>query len=99
MGRGWAYLEMGDQRHADADFRRTLQLDPGLRSQLDQEVAGIRRQMAQVPGARAEIRMMGEYWVATNVHDYYQCQALKGVWAENRECRFSRMFNPSPPSP
>jgi tetratricopeptide (TPR) repeat protein len=98
VGRGWSYLEMGDEQHANADFQTALRLDPSLKGVIEQESAAIRNQNAQVPGARAEIKMMGDYWVAPNVHDYYQCQALKGVWAEaNNECRFSKMLNAAPP--
>lgn len=97
VGRGWAYLEMGDEQHANADFQTALRFDPSLKGAIDQEAAAIRNQNAQVPGARAEIQMMGEYWVATNVHDSYECQRLRGVWAENRECRFSKMLNAGPP--
>jgi len=97
VGRGWAYLEMRDEQHANADFQTALRLDPSLKGVIEQEAAGIRNQLAQEPGARAEIQMMSEYWVATNVHDSYQCQALKGVWAENNQCRFSKMLNPAGP--
>jgi tetratricopeptide (TPR) repeat protein len=100
VGRGWAYVEMGDEQHANADFQKALQLDPTLKPAIDQEVAAIRNQKAQEPGARAEVQMMGDYWVATNVHDPYTCKGLKGVWMEPNQCRFSRMLNPAvPPSP
>jgi len=96
-GRGWAYLEMSDEGHANADFQRALQLDPRVRAVIESEAAGIRRQLAQVPGARAEIKMMGDYWVASNVHDAYTCKDLKGVWVEPNQCRFSKMLNPGGP--
>ena len=98
VGRGWAYLEMGDEQHANADFQTALRFDPSLKGAIDQEATAIRHQNAQVPGARAEIKMMGDYWVAPNVPDSYQCEALRGVWAgANNECRFSKMLNPGPP--
>jgi len=99
-GRGWAYVEMGDEQHANADFQKALQLDPSLKGVIEQEATAIRNQLAQQPGARAEIKMMGDYWVAANVRDPYTCKGLKWVWVEPNECRFSRMLNPAgPPSP
>src|SRR5579863_2585443 len=47
MGRGWAYLMMDDENHADADFQRALQLDPSLRNQLVTQANGIRAKRAQ----------------------------------------------------
>ena len=41
MGRGWAYLTMNDQAHANADFSAALKLDPSLRPTLEKEVAGV----------------------------------------------------------
>src|SRR5262249_17919865 len=52
MGRGWAYLELNDEAHANADFRTALQLEPGLRADIEKEVAGIREQKAQEAAAR-----------------------------------------------
>ncbi len=47
MGRGWAYLMMDDESHADADFRKALQLDPSLRDQLARQANAIRQKRAQ----------------------------------------------------
>jgi tetratricopeptide (TPR) repeat protein len=47
MGRGWAYLMMDDQAHANADFQKALQLDPSLRDQLVRQANGIRQKRAQ----------------------------------------------------
>src|SRR5262249_44890538 len=62
---------------------------------LEQEAAGVRQQMAQVPGARALIKRMGQYYVASHIHDYRDCQAAKGMWVEGANaCRFSAMLSP-----
>lgn len=58
MGRGWAYLELNDQAHANADFQTTLRLDPSLRGDIEKEVAGIRQQKAQETGARQTLKAL-----------------------------------------
>lgn len=58
MGRGWAYLELNDQAHANADFQTTLRLDPSLRGDIEKEVAGIRQQKAQEAGARQTLKAL-----------------------------------------
>jgi tetratricopeptide (TPR) repeat protein len=55
MGRGWSYLELNDETHANADFRTTLQLDPSLAGDIQKEVAGIRQQKAQEVAARRNL--------------------------------------------
>jgi tetratricopeptide (TPR) repeat protein len=42
MGRGWAYLMLNDQSHAEADFKKTRELDPSLQADLEKEASGCR---------------------------------------------------------
>jgi Tfp pilus assembly protein PilF len=48
MGRGWAYLMLGDEANANADFQKTLQLDPSLRPELTREADAVRGKLAQL---------------------------------------------------
>lgn len=56
MGRGWAYLTMNDQAQANADFQKTLQLDPTLRADLEKEARGIQGRKRQEAGARGTVK-------------------------------------------
>lgn len=46
MGRGWAYLMLNNETHADVDFQKALQLEPDLRPQLLKEANAIRQKKA-----------------------------------------------------
>ena len=88
MGRGWAYLMMKDEAHANADFQKTLQLDPSLRPELERESATIRHRLGEIAGAQQTLRAMGSYTVDPTVHTASQCAAKKGYWTNN-QCRFT----------
>jgi tetratricopeptide (TPR) repeat protein len=88
MGRGWAYLMMKDEAHADVDFQKALQLDPGLRQQLVAEANDIRKKLGQIAGAQQTLRAMGSYTVDPTARTSGQCAEKKGYWT-NGECRFT----------
>jgi tetratricopeptide (TPR) repeat protein len=88
MGRGWAYLMLKDEAHANADFQKTLQLDPSLRPELEKEANGIRVKLKQIAGAQQTLRAMGSYTVDPTARTAGQCAAKKGYWT-NGECRFT----------
>jgi tetratricopeptide (TPR) repeat protein len=56
MGRGWAYLMLQDDSHANADFQKALQLDPSLRPQLEAEASDIHKRLSQMAGAQQMLR-------------------------------------------
>jgi tetratricopeptide (TPR) repeat protein len=58
MGRGFAYVEMNDAAHANADFQTALRLDPSLRGDMQREISGIRQQKAQEIGARGTVQTL-----------------------------------------
>lgn len=95
MGRGWAYLMLDDQPHAQADFRRALQLDPQLQPELQKEASAIQYRRSQKGCAEAVLRRMGAYVVNRNARTYQQCQAVKGFWTGS-ECRISTALAPGP---
>jgi hypothetical protein len=70
MGRGWAYLMMDDQVHANADFQKTLQLDPSLRSELTKEATGIREKRLQ----KGCITHKGPCVIPKDAPDYHYSQ-------------------------
>jgi tetratricopeptide (TPR) repeat protein len=98
MGRGWAYLTMGDEAHATVDFQTALQLDQSLRPSLETEVASIRTRKAQEAGARATLHQMSRYYVERSAHTSDECQKYRGFWAGS-ECRISMALYPGPRQP
>jgi hypothetical protein len=98
MGRGWAYLTMNDQGHANADFSAALKLDPTLRPPLEKEVASIRARKAQEAGARGTLYQMSRYTVEPLAHNKEQCDQYRGYWTGG-ECRISQALNPGPVQP
>jgi Flp pilus assembly protein TadD len=88
MGRGWAYLMLKDDAHANVDFQKTLQLDPSLRPELEKEASSIREKLKQIAGAQQTLRAMGSYTVDPTARTAGQCAAKKGFWT-NGECRFT----------
>ena len=95
MGRGFAYMEMNDGAHANADFAAALRLDPSLRSDIEKEVAGIRQQKAEEAGARAELHSIenAKPLLMPGVNDPLACQKAKGVWLPNgRGCMSALVF-------
>ena len=95
MGRGWAYLTMNDQAHANADFSAALKLDPSLRPTLEKEVASIHARKAQEVGARGTLNQMSRYTVEPLAHNKEQCDQYRGYWTGG-ECRISQALNPGP---
>ncbi len=95
MGRGWAYLMIGDEARANADFQRTLQLDPSLQPELVREANGVRQARAQRGCAQATLARMGAYRVIRTARTPAQCAAARGVWI-NSECRSSTAMAPGP---
>jgi tetratricopeptide (TPR) repeat protein len=95
MGRGWAYLMLDDEAHADADFQKTLQLDPSLSGDLTQQANAIRQKRAQKGCVQGMIQRMGSYVVDNNARTANQCAAHKGYWTGS-ECRISTAMAPGP---
>lgn len=98
MGRGWAYLTMDDQAHANADFNTALQLDPSLRQSLQSEIANIQERKRQEAGARGTLNQMSRYTVEPLAHNKEECDKYIGFWT-NGECRISQAMNPGPVQP
>ena len=98
MGRGWAYLMMDDEAHANADFQKTLQLDPSLSGDLTQEANAIRQTRAQKGCVQGMIQRMGSYVVDNNARTADQCAAHKGYWTGS-QCRISTAMAPGPLAP
>jgi hypothetical protein len=95
MGRSWAYLMLHDDAHAAADAERTLQLDPRLRADLENESNGIRERNRQGACAQQTLQRMGAYTVNRNARTQQQCTAIKGYWTAG-ECRISTAMAPGP---
>jgi tetratricopeptide (TPR) repeat protein len=98
MGRGWAYVTMDDQVHANADFSTALQLDPSLRPSLEKEVGNIRERKAQEAAARGTLNQMSRYTVEPLARNKEQCDQYRGYWTSG-ECRISQALNPGPVQP
>ena len=98
MGRGWAYLTMDDQDHANADFSTALKLDPSLRPSLLKEIGNIRERKAQEAAARGTLNQMGRYTVEPLARNKEQCDQYRGFWTGS-ECRISQALNPGPVQP
>jgi tetratricopeptide (TPR) repeat protein len=88
MGRGWAYLEMDDAAHANADFQTTLRLDPTRRADIDKEIGIIRGQKAQEARARGtvgQIGAIGSFWHDLDMRakdsDPGACARVQGTWS------------------
>lgn len=95
MGRGYAYLMMDDEAHADPDFKKALQLDPSLQSQLTAQAAAIRQKRGQKGCVKAMMDRMSAYIVDRNARTAEQCAAHKGYWTSG-ECRISTAMAPGP---
>jgi tetratricopeptide (TPR) repeat protein len=95
MGRGWAYLMLREEAHANADFEKALQLDPGLRTQLVSEANAIRQKMGQLACAGGMVQRMGAYMVDRTARTADQCAARKEYWTGS-ECRISTAMAPGP---
>jgi tetratricopeptide (TPR) repeat protein len=93
MGRGWAYYQMNDQAHANADFQKALQLDPSLRADIQKEVGNIQERHRQEDNARGMVDRLASYYVEKNASNYEQCSKYKCFWT-NGECRCSTALNP-----
>jgi len=98
MGRGWAYLTMDDQDHANADFSTALKLDPSLRPSLLKEIGNIRERKAQEAAARGTLNQMGRYTVEPLARNKEQCDQYRGFWTGG-ECCISQALNPGPVQP
>ncbi|HEX3743183.1 MAG TPA: hypothetical protein VHW09_04625 [Bryobacteraceae bacterium] len=95
MGRSWAYLMLQDEARAAADAPRTLQLDPRLRADLENEANGIRERNRQSACAQQTVQRMGAYMVNHSARTAQQCAAIKGFWTAG-ECRISTAMAPGP---
>lgn len=95
MGRGWAYLYLVDQPHANADFQKALQLDPSLRDELNRQVTSIQQKLGQRGCVEAMKQRMGAYVVDRNARTAEQCAAHKNYWTGS-ECRTSTAMAPGP---
>jgi tetratricopeptide (TPR) repeat protein len=98
MGRGWAYLTMDDQAHANADLQMALQLDPSLRQSIQSETASIQGRKDQEDAARGTISQMGRYSVERSARTKEECDRYIGYWTQG-ECRISQALNPGPVQP
>lgn len=95
MGRGWAYLMIGDERRANADFAAALRLDPALRPELVKEADGVLQSRRQRRCADAMLKRMGAYIVKHDAHTRDQCNSARGYWTGS-ECRISTAMAPGP---
>jgi tetratricopeptide (TPR) repeat protein len=95
MGRGWAYLMLDDEAHANTDFQKALQIDPSLRDQLARVADGIRQKRSQKNCVKGMMARMGSYVVNRNARNYNQCTAARGFWTGS-ECRISTAMAPGP---
>ncbi len=95
MGRSWAYLMLHDEAHAAADAQRTLQLDPRLRADLENESNAIRQHSSQFACAQQTVQRMGAYYVDRTARTAQQCATVKGYWTSG-ECRISTAMAPGP---
>jgi len=60
LGRGWAYYQMNDQTHANADFQKALQLDPSLQADMQKEIGNIQERHRQENNARGTVDRFGK---------------------------------------
>lgn len=95
MGRGWAYLMLDDPTHAEADFQRTLQLDPRLKNEMVRQANAIVQKRGQKAAVLAMMQRLGSYIVNRGPRTAEQCAAVKGYWT-NSECRISTAMAPGP---
>ena len=95
MGRGWAYLMLNDQSHAEADFKKTRELDPSLQADLEKEANGIKEKKKQAAAAREILKRLGRYYVERGARTENDCAKYRGVWTGS-ECRISTALNPTP---
>jgi len=71
MGRGWTYLRMNDQAHANADLQKALQIDPTLQADMGKEVQGIQKGKRQEAGARGTLKEIDRLWRGAGSGDDY----------------------------
>jgi tetratricopeptide (TPR) repeat protein len=96
MGRGWAYGMLNDEAHANADYKKALQLDPTLRAELERTAQGNARKRAQLGAAQRDLERLGRYYVEKNARTQEGCvQNYRGYWTQG-ECRMSTAFSPFP---
>ena len=93
MGRGWSYLDMDDNAHANADFQKALQLDPSLRSDMQKEIGLMQTRKAQISAAKGTLQQMGRYYVERSATNFDDCSSFRGYWTGG-ECRISNALNP-----
>jgi tetratricopeptide (TPR) repeat protein len=98
MGRGWAYLTMDDQAHANADFDRTVQLDPSLKPSIISEIKSIEERKRQEAAAKGTLNQMGRYFVERTARNEEECAQAHGFWTQG-ECRISMALYPGPVQP
>jgi tetratricopeptide (TPR) repeat protein len=55
LGRGWAYYQMNEEAHANADFQKALQLDPSLRADMQKEIGNIQERHRQENNTRGTL--------------------------------------------
>ena len=95
MGRGWAYLMLNDQTNAEKDFRKTLDLDPSLRGELEKQANAIAEKKRQVVAAKEMMKRLGRYRVVPGVGTAQDCAKYKALWTQG-ECRESTAMDPTP---
>ncbi len=95
MGRGWAYMMLNDQSHADADFKKTRELDPSLQADLEKEAKGITEKKKQAVAARETLKRIGRYYVERAARTESECAKYRGLWTGS-ECRISTALNSTP---
>lgn len=93
MGRGWSYLDMDDNARANADFKKALQLDPSLRSDMQKEIGLMQKRRAEIAAAKGTLNQMGSYSVERSATNFDECSKFRGYWT-GRECRISNALNP-----
>lgn len=95
MGRGWAYQMLNDRAPANADYQKTLQLDPSLRAVLYDQANGMDRKRGQLRAAQQDLDRMGRYYVDQSIRNETDCRnkAIR-LWVSG-ECRISATLNPS----
>jgi tetratricopeptide (TPR) repeat protein len=93
MGRGWSYLDMDDNAHANADFQKALQLDPSLRSDMQKEIGLMQNRRAQISAAKGTLNQMGRYYVERSANNFDECSKFRGYWTGG-ECHISTALNP-----
>ena len=93
LGRGWVYYTLNDRVHANADFQKTLQLDPSLRANMLKEIGNIDERHRQEDAARGTVQRMASYFVEKNARTQEQCAKYICYWTQG-ECRCSNALNP-----